>query len=96
MAAAPPWAHHHRAHPHVRARAQARDIAGRIVNIDYGAAVMVVATRRGAVPVAVTPSTSIFHGAVFASFAELRPGTYVTVDVSNIGGRLVAQIIRVR
>jgi hypothetical protein len=48
------------------------------------------------VPIAVTPSTSIFRGENFASFTELERGSRVDVDVSEIDGRLVAQIIRIR
>ena len=71
-------------------------VSGRIVGVDFASASILVQTSNGRVPIAVTPSTSIFRGNDFASFAELRGGSHVDVDVSDVGGRLVAQIIRIR
>lgn len=90
----PPWAH---AIPLADGFARSHAVvSGRIVGIDFATASILVETPRGRVPIAVTPSTSIFRGEDFASFAELRSGSRVDVDVSEIAGRLVAQIIRIR
>lgn len=92
----PPWAHGRlRSMPFDAARSHAT-VSGTIVGIDYADASILVATPHGRVPIAVTPSTSIFRGPGFASFAELGRGAHVDVDVSDVGGRLVAQIIRIR
>jgi hypothetical protein len=90
----PPWAHAR----HYRSAAPAREsaVSGTIVGIDYGTASLVVATPRGIVPVAVTPSTSIFRGSAFASFADFTRGAHVDIDVASVGGRLIAQVIRIR
>lgn len=96
LADPPPWAHGH-GMPLVSggvARSHAV-VSGRIVGVDLPTASILVETPRGRVPIAVTPSTSIFRGENFASFAELGRGSRVDVDVSDIGGRLVAQIIRI-
>ncbi|HEY9180788.1 MAG TPA: hypothetical protein VIO32_08710 [Candidatus Baltobacteraceae bacterium] len=99
LADPPPWAH---GHSHSRGFVQTAPvpvghgtISGTIVGVDYGSASILVATPRGVVPLAVTPTTSIFHGSALASFANLGRGARVTVDFSDIGGRLVAQIIRI-
>ncbi len=79
-----------------RASPRHRVVSGTVVGVNYGTASMLVATAAGVVPVAVTPTTSIFRGSGFASFAEVGRGMHVTVDASQSGGRLVAQIIRIR
>lgn len=90
----PPWAH---ALPLADGRARSHAVvSGRIAAIDFASASILVETPHGRVPIAVTPSTSIFRGEDFASFAELARGSRVDIDVSDIGGRLVAQIIRIR
>lgn len=102
LADPPPWAH---GHPHGHSEgavapapvpAAHGSISGTIVGVDYGAASIIIATPHGIVPVAVTPTTSIFRGSGFASFTDLTRGARVSVDFSEIGGRLVAQIIRIR
>ncbi|MFN2449502.1 MAG: hypothetical protein ABR508_06895 [Candidatus Baltobacteraceae bacterium] len=98
LAVPPPWAHSgHRGHgaPSAGPRAHAL-ISGTIVGIDYGSATILVATARGIVPVAVTPSTSIYRGSAFASFAEIGRGAHVDVDAADVEGHLVAQLIRIR
>jgi len=90
----PPWAH---AVPLADGFARSHAVvSGRIVGIDFATASILVETPQGRVPIAVTPSTSIFRGEQFASFGELGRGSRVDVDVSEIAGRLVAQIIRIR
>jgi hypothetical protein len=90
----PPWAHSVRQGfeaPHSHGM-----VSGRILAVDYGDAAIVVATPRGPVPVAVTPSTSIFRGGGYASLADLSRGARVDIDVTDVGGRLIAQVIRIR
>jgi hypothetical protein len=100
LADPPPWAHGHGRKlmegPPPGSQAQHGVIAGTIAGIDYGSASLLVSTPRGLVPVAVTPTTSIFRGSGFASLADLARGAHVSIDFSEIEGRLVAQIIRIR
>gem|GEM_PF-1836119 len=96
----PPWAHGH-GHGHARAAEAAPGpshgaLNGVLVGVDYAMGSILVSTSHGVVPLAVTPTTSIFHGSRFASFADLARGAHVTVDFSAIEGRLVAEIIRIR
>jgi len=90
----PPWAH---GQPFVDAAARSHAVvSGRVVGIDFATASILVETPHGRVPIAVTPSTNIYRGGGFVSFAEIGRGSHVDVDVSEIAGRLVAQIIRIR
>lgn len=96
----PPWSHghgHNRSHFMEAAPAQGAHgaITGTIAGVDYENANILIATPRGVVPVAVTPTTSIFRGSGFASIADLARGAHVSIDFSEIGGRVVAQIIRI-
>lgn len=99
LADPPPWAHGHHGRGLVQNVAPAPaghgNISGTIAGVDYGSASILIATPRGVVPVAVTPTTSIFRGSAFASFSDLGRGARVSVDFSDVGGRLVAQIIRI-
>ncbi len=94
----PPWAHAH-GHKSEEGEATPRShatVSGTIAGIDYLNASILIATPRGLVPVAVTPTTSIFRGSTFAAFSDLGRGARVSVDVSQVDGRLIAQIIRIR
>lgn len=71
-------------------------VAGTIVGVNYGAASILVNTPHGPVPVAVTPTTSIIRGSAAGSLSDLARGSRVTVDVTDMGGRLIAEIIRIR
>jgi hypothetical protein len=94
LADPPPWAH---GLPLVGGSARSHaTVSGRVVGVDFATNSILVETSHGRVPIAVTPSTSIFRGESFASFTELERGSRVDVDVSEIDGRLVAQIIRIR
>jgi hypothetical protein len=96
LADPPPWAHGQGA-PLADGFARSHAVvSGRVVGVDFATASILVETAHGRVPIAVTPSTNIFRGAEFASFAELGRGSRVDIDVSEIAGRLVAQIIRIR
>lgn len=96
MADPPAWAHGHgrtaEAAPGGRARAL---IVGTIAGIDYTTASVLVATPHGVVPVAITPSTSIYRGRSFASFADIGRGAHVEIDAAAIDGRLIAQLVRI-
>jgi hypothetical protein len=95
----PPWAHGHHGHSRSFEGNSAPShgaVSGTVVGVDYAMGSILVATPRGIVPVAVTPSTSIFRGSRFGSFADLGRGARVTVDFSAEDGRLIAQIIRIR
>lgn len=98
----PPWAH---GHGHNRGEAEDQGggsprshatVSGTIAGVDYGSASILVDTARGLVPIAVTPTTSIFRGSTFASLSDLGRGARVSIDVTEIDGRLIAQIIRIR
>lgn len=90
----PPWAHGQLQIMGGFARSHAV-VSGKVVGVDFASGNILVETPRGRVPIAVTPSTNIFRGEQFASFAEVGRGAHVDVDVSDVGGRLVAQIIRI-
>jgi hypothetical protein len=99
LADPPPWAHAggrgHSDESQATPKSHAT-VSGTIAGIDYLNASIIIATPRGMVPVAVTPTTSIFRGSTNASFSDLGRGARVSVDVSQIDGRLIAQIIRIR
>ncbi|HZZ65702.1 MAG TPA: hypothetical protein VFE17_09410 [Candidatus Baltobacteraceae bacterium] len=98
LADPPPWAHGHRHTHSVEAVSPGQHgvLSGTVVGIDYAMGSIMVATPRGVVPLAVTPSTSIFRGAGFGSLADLARGARVSIDFSATGGHFIAQIIRVR
>lgn len=90
----PPWAHGNK---HMEGRAPARAaISGTVIGVDYASASILVGTPRGVVPVAITPSTGIYRGNSFASFADLGRGAHVDIEAAVINGRLIAQFIRIR
>lgn len=94
LADPPPWAHA-RDHANMFVAPRQGVVSGVVVFVDYASSRIVVNTPHGAVPILVTPSTSIFHGRSDTSFAEIARGSRVDVDVSELGGVLVAQIIRI-
>jgi hypothetical protein len=97
LADPPPWAHGHGRTANIAPVPVGHgSISGTIAGVDYGSASILISTPRGVVPVAITPTTSIFRGSGFASFSDLDRGAHVRVDFSAINGRLVAQIIRIR
>lgn len=99
LAGPPPWAHGHHdrgaAAPGPAQPAQG-ELSGTIESVDYGGPTITIGTPRGPVLVVVTPTTSIYRGAQFATLSDLTRGTRVTVDFSSSGGQFVAQIIRIR
>ena len=102
LADPPPWAQAHGlgiySGDDEQGRASERGVlSGSIVGVDYASGAMVLATNRGRVEIQITPSTSIFfgnHG--YATLSDLARGSRVAVFVSQINGRLVAQIIRIK
>ncbi len=72
-------------------------MSGRVLRVDYANAVVLVRTRGGVRTVWVTPSTEIdVRGDDSASIADIHPGLRVEIAASVAGGRIVAQIIRIR
>ncbi|HEV3153559.1 MAG TPA: hypothetical protein VGZ02_07135 [Candidatus Baltobacteraceae bacterium] len=103
LADPPQWSHGHghgpgdkQDDPHQNAGPRPHAVvSGTVIGVDYGSASILVGTPHGPVPVAVTPTTSIIHGATYASLADLGRGARVSIDVIDVGGRLIAQIIRI-
>lgn len=79
---------------------QARDrgvLQGEIVGVDFERGILHLLTQRhGRVDVQILPSTSIVRKGQYGTVADLTQGTHVSVNVSEVGGHLVAQIIRMR
>lgn len=108
LADPPPWAHAHHGHdqnpppatPSYFEGGPAQDagvITGVVQGVDYSSGGLLLDTPHGRIVVQVTPSTSIFRGrSGYAALTDLGRGTRVQVFVSNIAGRLIAQIIRIR
>ncbi len=71
-------------------------VRGTIQHVDYGTGEIVVRTQRGAVAIAVLPSTSIYVHSQYATLADLHRGASVEISVSEVDGRLVAQIIHLK
>ena len=71
-------------------------ISGRVDSVDYGQGTMVVRRGQDRITIAVGPSTQIYLHDSGGTFADVRPGAQVDVLVSEIDGRLVAQIIRLK
>ncbi len=72
----------------------AGELHGRIESVDYAGGSLVVRTGRGAITVAIVPNTTIYRGNQYGTLADLRPGQQVRLSVYEVGGRLVAQLIR--
>ena len=73
-------------------------ISGDIVSIDYARGIVEIQTaRRGRVVVQMLPSTAVLrHGDQYGSIGDLAHGVRVSVNVSEVDGRLVAEMIRIR
>ena len=80
--------------PAVAASPHPGEIRGTVQSVDYGSSKLVVRTRTGSESVDVAPSTQIYLRGRNATLAEVRVGGRVAIRVSEIDGRLVAQIIR--
>ncbi|MFN2527101.1 MAG: hypothetical protein ABR584_00090 [Candidatus Baltobacteraceae bacterium] len=70
---------------------------GDIAGVDYARGILHVQTaRRGRVDVVILPSTNIMRrGDQYGTIADLAQGAHISVYVSEVAGRLTAQIIRI-
>jgi hypothetical protein len=73
----------------------AGEVRGRIASVDYPGGTFVVHNGSGDRVVAVVPATTIYQHGGYATFADLHRGQHVEVSVYEVGGRLVAQSIRI-
>jgi hypothetical protein len=73
----------------------AGEIRGRIDSIDYPEGTLVVSGPMGKRVIAVVPSTTIYRHGEYSTLADLRRGQRVDISVYEVGGRLVAQTIRI-
>jgi hypothetical protein len=73
----------------------AGEIRGRIESVDYPEGTLVVRGRMGKRVIAVVPSTTIYRRGEYSTLADLRRGQRVDISVYEVGGRLVAQTIRI-
>jgi hypothetical protein len=71
-------------------------IAGTVVSVDYSAGTLVLKTAKGDARVAILPSTSIYEHDQYATLADIKKGSSLSVDVNEVDGRLIAQIIHVK
>jgi hypothetical protein len=77
--------------------AQDRGIVhGTIAAVDYGRGEIAINSGSKRVAVTVLPSTSIFRGRQELGLSDLTVGMHVEVSISEIGHRMVAQIIRIK
>ena len=81
-----------------QSQARARGIInGSVAGVDYAHGVVRVVSGRGVVDIMVLPGTGIVRpGNQYGTIADLVRGTRVAVYVSQVGGRLVAELIRIR
>lgn len=72
-------------------------IDGRVKYIDVQRSMLGVDSPKGNVDVTVMPSTSIeSRDAGYHVFSDIKPGQRVSIMSSFVGGKYVAQIIRIR
>ena len=72
-------------------------ITGSVVGVDYAHGFMRIVGGRGVVDVVVLPGTAIIRRSnEYGTIADLIRGAHVSVYVSQVGGRLVAELIRIR
>ncbi|MGR4064147.1 MAG: hypothetical protein ACLQPV_01705 [Vulcanimicrobiaceae bacterium] len=69
---------------------------GTVVSIDYAAGTLVLKTGKGESHVAILPSTSIYEHDQYATLADIKKGSSLSIDVNEVDGRLIAQIIHVK
>jgi hypothetical protein len=73
----------------------AAEIRGRIESVDYPGGTLSVRVGGQMRIIAVTPSTTIYQHGGYATLSDLRRGQNADISVYEVGGRLVAQIIRI-
>jgi len=72
-------------------------ITGSVVGVDYAHGIVRLTNGRGIVDIFVLPGTGIMRpGNQYGTIADLVRGTRVAVYVSQVGGRLTAELIRIR
>ncbi len=71
-------------------------VQGTIESVDYSGQSIRVRGPHGTMSVAVVPSTTIYRGREYAAFSDLRGGQVVEIALYEVGGRLVAQSIRLK
>jgi hypothetical protein len=72
-------------------------IAGRVTYIDVQRGMLGVDSSKGKLDVTVMPSTSIeSRDAGYHVFSDIKSGQRVSIMSSFVGGKYVAQIIRIR
>ena len=72
-------------------------ISGDVVSIDYARGIVEIQTpKRGRLSVQMLPSTGVLRrGDQYGSIGDLSRGVHVSVNVSEVDGRLVAEMIRI-
>ncbi len=73
-------------------------VAGEVADIDYGRGVIILQTQhRGKLEIVVSPSTSILgRENEYGTISDIARGSRLSVFISEVDGRLVAQIIHIR
>ncbi len=71
-------------------------IGGTVEAVDYSAGWIDLKTSRGIERIAVLPSTIVYVGDRYGTCGDVRKSAKATIDLSEIGGRLVAQIIHIK
>ena len=71
-------------------------VHGTIAQVDYGRGEITINSGQKRVDVTVLPSTSIFRDDQELGLSDLTVGMHVDVSISQIGHRMVAQIIRIK
>ena len=70
-------------------------VQGRVTSVDYQQGALTVATERGAVDVATMPTTSVQGSDPgYHALTDVQKGSTVQIYTARVGGKLVAQIIR--
>jgi hypothetical protein len=73
----------------------AAEIRGQVESVDYPGATFVIRNGSRDQVIAVMPATTIYKSGGYATFADLHRGQHIDVSVYEVGGRLVAQTIRI-
>ena len=77
---------------------RARDrgtIVGEVIGVDYGQGQLLVENRQGKFALVVLPSTTILRGSDYGTLTDVVRGMHVSIQASEVDGRMVAQIIRI-
>ncbi len=90
--------HDNRDEEDTQSQARARGvITGSVVGVDYAHGVVRLLSGRTILDIVILPGTGIVRpGNQYGTIADLVRGTRVAVYVSQVGGRLMAELIRIR